>query len=236
MTAVTESHDSADGLKRRVIAIDGPAAAGKSTTARLVAARLGYQYLDTGAMYRAVTVLAMRDGIAPADGVALTQLAERTRIVFETHDDINRVFVNGEEMTDEIRTPEVTLYVSEVSAHPGVRAAMVALQKAIGSNGSVVAEGRDTTTVVFPDADLKVYLDAAVGERAKRRLLDLERLGRPTPQAEIEADIRRRDSYDSGREHSPLTRAADAHVIDTTDLTIEQQVEKIVDLLTTATS
>lgn len=236
MTAVTEPHDSAEGIRRRVIAIDGPAAAGKSTTARLVAARLGYQYLDTGAMYRAVTVLALRDGIPPGDGDALTRLAEQIKIVFETHDDVNRVFVNDEEMTKEIRTPEVTRHVSEVSAHPGVRAAMVALQKAIGRNGSVVAEGRDTTTVVFPDADLKIYLDAAVNERAKRRVLDLERLGRPASQPEIEADIRRRDSYDSGREHSPLTQASDAHVIDTTDLTIEQQVDRIVGLLKTTTS
>jgi cytidylate kinase len=236
LTAVTKSHDSAEKVKHRVIAIDGPAAAGKSTTARLLAARLGYQYLDTGAMYRAVTALALRNGIAPGNGAALTRLAEKVTIVFETHDDINRVFVDGEEMTDNIRTPEVTLHVSEVSAHAGVRAAMVALQKAMGRNGSVVAEGRDTTTVVFPDADLKVYLDAAVEERAKRRVIDLERLGRPASRAEIEADIRRRDSYDSGRQHSPLTRATDAHIIDTTDLTIDEQVDRIIDLLKTTAS
>ncbi len=219
------------GSDRKIIAIDGPAGSGKSTTARLLAARLGYQYLDTGAMYRAVTLMALRGGIDPSDGPALSELAKKLNITFKTEADINRVFVDGEEVTDDIRTPEVTRHVSEVSAHKGVREAMVARQKELGRHGGIVAEGRDTTTVVFPDADVKVYLQASVEERAKRRVKDLARLGVETTFEEQVADIERRDAYDSGREHSPLTQAPDAHVVDTTDCTIEQQVEAILALL-----
>lgn len=215
----------------RVVAIDGPAGSGKSTTAKLVAARLGYRYLDTGAMYRALTWAALQRGISPSDGATLADMAARMTIDFETHKDTNRVFLDGTEVTREIRTPEVTKHVSEVSAHRGVRTAMVEKQKAMGKEGCIVAEGRDTTTVVFPNADLKVYLVASVRERAKRRLDDLVRLGVRSSVDEQVADLERRDRYDSNREHSPLTRASDAHQIDTTDLTIEQQVDRIIELL-----
>jgi cytidylate kinase len=220
-------------LKNKVIAIDGPGGSGKSTTARLLAAKLGYSYLDTGAMYRALTYFAVVKGIAPSDGPKLTALAKVVDIEFKTEADVNHVFINGEEVTNEIRTPAVTAMVSEVSAHKGVREAMVAKQKEIGKKGSIVAEGRDTTTVVFPDADVKVYMDASARQRAQRRLIDLAKMGVSTTLDEQVADLERRDAFDSGRAHSPLVRARDAMVIDTTNLTIEDQVERIITLLKT---
>ncbi len=219
-------------LKGKLIAIDGPAGAGKSTTARRLAEQLGYVYLDTGAMYRAVTWLALREGIDPGDAESLSALAEAFPVSFKSNDTGGQlVFIDGQDVTEAIRKPEVTARVSEVSSHPGVRKAMVVRQRQIGRKGSVVAEGRDTTTVVFPNADLKIFLDASIHERAQRRLLDLARMGVSTSLEEQEADIRRRDEYDSGREHSPLTRARDAILVNTTNLTIEQQVDHIVSLM-----
>lgn len=218
-------------LKGRIIALDGPAGSGKSTTARILAAKLGYNYLDTGAMYRALTYIALKSLVLPSDAVALQKIADGSDIRFETHADVNRVFINGEEVTQQIRTPEVTRYVSEVSAHKGVREAMVARQKELGKSGSIVAEGRDTTTVVFPQADIKVYLDATVEVRAKRRLLDLTRMGVSSTLDEQISDLERRDAYDSGREHSPLTKSDDAIIVDTSDMTIDQQVDEIIRLL-----
>ncbi len=214
-----------------VIALDGPAGSGKSTTARLLASRLHYNYLDTGAMYRALTVLALRRRILPSDGLLLKRLADEMHIRFETHADVNRIFVNEEDLTERIRTPEINRHVSEVSAHRGVREAMVAKQQELGRLGNIVAEGRDTTTVVFPDAHLKIYLDASLECRAQRRMLDLLKMGIETSLEEQENDLRRRDNFDSGRQHSPLRKAEDAYVIDTTILTIEEQVDRIVALL-----
>ena len=212
------------------IAIDGPAGSGKSTTAKLVAARLGFQFLDTGAMYRALTYKALQEDVAPSDADTLTRMAGDMTIRFETTDHGNRVFCDDADVTSEIRTPEVTLHVSEVSAHSGVRKAMVAKQQEIARGQSVVAEGRDTTTVVFPDADIKIFLIATVEERAKRRLKDLKNAGHESSIEEQKADIERRDAYDSGRAHSPLRKADDAVEIDTSTMTIEQQVEKILSL------
>ena len=220
-----------DRLKHRIIALDGPAGSGKSTTARLLAARLGYNYLDTGAMYRALTYVALKNRVLPSDAVELKKIADGSEIRFETHAEVNRVFIDGEEVTKEIRTPEVTKHVSEVSAHKGVREAMVLRQKELGKNGSIVAEGRDTTTVVFPQADIKVYLDAVVDVRAQRRLLDLQRAGITSTLEEQIADLKRRDAYDSGRANSPLMQAEDAVVVDTSDMTNDQQVDEIIRLL-----
>ena len=218
----------------KVIAIDGPAGSGKSTTAKIVAERLGYTYLDTGAMYRALTYYALENKINPADEKELAEIAEQLPLEFRRIDGGNLVFLNGQDISKEIRTPEVTKNVSEISAHLLVRRAMVAKQKEFGKNGSIVAEGRDTTTVVFPDADLKIYMDASVKERAKRRLLDLSNMGIESDLSEQEQDINRRDKFDSQRQHSPLTIAEDAVVIDTTNLTIEKQVDRIVELFQAA--
>lgn len=236
LARMTHSTPDPDSNSGRVIAIDGPAGSGKSTTSRLVAARLGYQYLDTGAMYRAITWHALQNGISPSDGAALAEFSNSAIIEFETHEDINRVRLNGTDITGEIRSPEVTRHVSEVSAHKGVREAMVRKQQEIGRTGHIVAEGRDTTTVVFPKAFLKVYLDASVSTRARRRLKDLESMGLKSSIDEQERDLKRRDHHDSSRAHSPLTRADDAVVVDTTDLTIEGQVDYIINLVHQLTS
>jgi len=218
-------------LKGKIIALDGPAGSGKSTTAKLLAQSLGYIYLDTGAMYRALTYFALEIGVPPADEVKLTTLAKNVSIEFKTEDDQNKIYINGEDVTTTIRTPEVTRAVSEVSAHKGVREAIVAQQKEIGKNGNIVAEGRDTTTVVFPHADLKIYLDASVEIRAQRRLLDMGKLGVSTTFEEQIEDIKRRDDFDSNRLHSPLQRAKDAYFVDTSNMTIEEQVEWIINLI-----
>ncbi len=218
-------------FRDKVIAIDGPAGSGKSTTAKILAARLGYQYLDTGAMYRALTWFAMTNGVDPSDAERLRVLAEQVLIEFDTREDINRVAINGQDVTAEIRGPEVTANVSQISAHPGVRSAMVVKQQELGKEGNIVAEGRDTTTVVFADADIKVYLDAAVQTRAERRLIDMAKMGVSSTVDEQISDINRRDELDSGRKHSPLMRAKDAYVIETTHKTIEEQVEAILTLL-----
>ncbi len=218
-------------LKGKIIAIDGPAGSGKSTTARLVAARLGYTYLDTGAMYRAVTWFALKSGIDPSDGDKLGEMARTMQFEFATEAEVNRVLVGEYDVTTDIRSPEVTLHVSEVSAHKSVRVAMVARQQQMAKEGSIVAEGRDTTTVVFPQADIKIYLDANTRTRAERRLLDLKGMGIDSSVEEQEADIIRRDKYDSERTNSPLTKASDAHIVDTSNLTIEGQVDKIIALI-----
>ncbi|MEA3296632.1 MAG: (d)CMP kinase [candidate division Zixibacteria bacterium] len=218
-------------LEGKIIAIDGPAGAGKSTTARILADRLGFMYLDTGAMYRALTWFAMESGILPGDGEKLAALAREVPLVFNLEGIINRVLINGIDVTEEIRSSEVTTHVSEVSAHKEVRKAMVKKQRQLAGEGSVVAEGRDTTTVVFPKADIKIYLDASIRQRAERRLLELVRKGVSTTIEEQEADILRRDKYDSQRTHSPLTKASNAFVIDTSEMTIEGQIDHILALI-----
>ncbi len=205
-----------------IIAVDGPAAAGKSTIARRVARELGLTYLDTGAMYRAVTLAVLRHGDSPADGEACGAVARGLALDF---DERGRIRIDGVPGEPAIRGPEVTREVSHVSAHPEVRAAIVAEQRALAARSAgVVAEGRDTTTVVFPRADHKFFLDASPRERARRRALDL---GEPGRAAEIQAELERRDRLDSERAHSPLFQAPDAVRIDTDGLSIEQVVERI---------
>jgi cytidylate kinase len=219
-------------MRGLVITIDGPAGSGKSTTARLVASRLGYTYLDTGAMYRAMTVKVLRSGVSLDDEEAMAELARETRIDVETHPDGTKVFLDGEDVTGQMRSMEVTQASSVVSAVKGVRERMVEIQREIGAGGGIVAEGRDMGSVVFPDAEVKIYLDATIGCRAFRRQKELESKGGSVEIEKVEADIRSRDAYDSSRQHSPLVVPRGAKIIDTTDLTIPQQVDRVVEEVT----
>lgn len=217
------------------IAIDGPAASGKSTIGGLVAQRLGYVYLDTGVMYRAVTWVALEQGIAIEDEASVTALAERLQIdvVRPTVDDGRQytVLADGQDVTWEIRRPEVDRGVSPVSAYRGVRAALTMQQRRIGQKGRIVMVGRDIGTVVLPQADLKIYLDATVDERAARRYHEILARNEPTEYDQVLASLLRRDEIDSGRELAPLQAATDAVVIDTTPLNVEQVLERVLDLV-----
>jgi CMP/dCMP kinase len=201
-----------------IVAIDGPAGAGKSTVAREVARRLGAAYLDTGAMYRALTWLAIQRAVAPSDGEALAALARAHPVEIEPTDDGDRVRVAGRDVTAEIRTPEVAAEVSEVSAHPGVRREMVAAQRALMSRGDWVSDGRDVGSEVCPDADVKIFLTARPRERARRRRADLAERGAHLDEEQVLADILRRDELDRTRAASPLRMADDAMEINSSDL------------------
>lgn len=211
-----------------IIAIDGPAGSGKSTIAREVARILGLRYLDTGAMYRTITLLALERGLVPDRIGEAGALAVQAELRFvERPDDLTRVFVGDREVTDEIRGRLVSQSVSAVSADPGVRAVLTEKQRQEAAKGNVVLEGRDMGTVVVPEADVKVFLTATVEERARRRQLQLEAQGVAQALDELIADITARDAYDSGRELAPLRRADDAVGIDTTDMTIEEVVRAV---------
>ena len=209
--------------------IDGPAGSGKSTTAKLVARRLGYLYLDTGAMYRAMTLKALETGVDLNDPEALAHQARETEISVETDPDGTRIMLDGEDVTDRLRGRDVTRSSSVVSAAKGVRSRMVELQRRIGARGGIVAEGRDIGSVVFPDAEVKIYLDADLSTRAVRRKKELDAKGEAADVVGIEKDICARDAYDSGRRHSPLVVPDGAVVVDTTNLTIDGQVERVLE-------
>ncbi len=213
--------------KRIKIAIDGPAASGKSTTARLVARRLNYLYIDSGAMYRAITLKALRRGIPAADIERVAELSRQTRIEFKQNDRQTEVYMDGEDVSTAIRLPEVAQNISPVAANSRVREILVEKQQSLGQNGGVVMDGRDITTVVFPDAELKIYMQASAEERARRRVRELEEKGIASDFKGVLEDIIRRDRADFTREHGPLKQAPGAVVIDTTALSIEEQVEKI---------
>jgi cytidylate kinase len=208
-----------------VVAIDGPSGAGKSTAGRALAARLGYTYVDTGAMYRALTWKALHAGIPLMDEEALTELARATQIALE--DGGRRVWLDGADVTQEIRSREVSAAVSAVSMHPAVRRSMVVRQRELGARGGVVLDGRDIGTAVFPDAEVKFFLDADPARRARRRQAELHAAGTEVGLADLERDIRRRDHADSTRADSPLRRAADAVLLDTTDLDPEEVVARM---------
>jgi cytidylate kinase len=216
-------------LKQLIIAIDGPAGAGKSTVAKKVAARLGYAYIDTGAMYRAVTNEYLKSG-KPFSDSFVTGLAEQIHITFAYGQGINHVYVNGEEVTEAIRSLPVSRNVSAVSAVEGVRTAMVAQQREIGSKGGVVMDGRDIGTVVFPHADLKVFLTASVEERARRRYLELKQKGEDVSLEDLKKRIAERDHLDETRAISPLKCADDAYFLDSTNLSIEEVTDKIIEM------
>jgi len=215
--------------KKLVIAIDGPAGSGKSTVAKLVADKLGYLYLNTGAMYRAVTLKALKTGINLSNEAALIDVAENC--VIEFVDGGTKTLLDGIDVSNELHLPTVDKIISDIVKISSVRRAMVMQQKRIGKQGGVVTEGRDVTTVVFPNADLKIYLNASLQERAKRRYTELKEKGEEISLSEVEADMQMRDEKDSSREDSPLRVAENATVIDTANLTIEESVEAILALM-----
>jgi len=221
--------------RRVVIAIDGPAGAGKSTVAKRLAARLGFLYIDTGAMYRAVALWAQRAGISWDNPQALEELALAADIQLES--DPTRVFLNGEEVTEAIREPGISQGASKVSALGGVRRALVDKQREMAQSASVVMEGRDIGTVVFPDAAVKIFLDADPKERAGRRMLELRAKAASAPPAgEVLREIRERDDRDRNRAESPLVQAPDAELVDTTGLSIEEVEETILKIVRARTS
>jgi cytidylate kinase len=211
-----------------IIAIDGPAGSGKSTIAREVAKRLGMRYLDTGAMYRAVTLAALEDGLLPDRVAESGALAAGIDLRFEERpDDLTRVFIGDREVTDEIRGRLVSQNVSTVSAEAAVRKVLTERQRAEATKGSVVLEGRDMGTVVVPRAEVKVFLTASIEERARRRQAQLRAQGTDQPLEQLIEDIRTRDAYDSGRQLAPLRKADDATEIDTTGMTIEEVIQAV---------
>ena len=216
-------------LKKIVIAIDGPAAAGKSTTARRVAQILGYLHIDTGAMYRALTLKILRSNISLEAAEAIENLTEATTVRLERYDGENRVLVDGKDVTGDIRTPEVTKAVSRISGYAFVRRVMVREQRKLAEAGGVVLEGRDIGTVVLPHADLKIFMVANVSERARRRKKDLAEVGIEVDAKTLVDEINQRDQQDSTRDVSPLRKASDAIELDTSSMTIEAQVEFIVE-------
>lgn len=216
--------------KALTIAIDGPSGAGKSAVARRVAARLGYRYLDTGAMYRAVALRAHRAGISGADAERLTEIARELRIEFAGDPLSQSVFSDGEDVTEAIREPAIGNIASAISVIPTVRQALVEQQRKIGALGGIVSEGRDQTTVVFPNADVKIYLTASAEERARRRVLELTQKGISISYEDILAQQEERDERDMTRSDSPLRIAEDAVVLDSGGYTLEQTVEKALEL------
>ena len=217
-------------VRKPIIAIDGPAGSGKSTVAKTVAARLGYLYIDTGAMYRAVAVKAMEAGIPLDKPERIVELADRLDIHFRQAGSTQRIFADGEDVTEAIRTPEATQLSSPVSAIPGVRRRLVELQRQMGAQGGVVMEGRDIGTYVFPDAEVKVFLTASPEERVRRRCKDLERAGLPADPEQVARDLQERDERDSSRAMAPLCQARDAVLIDTDDMSIGEVVQAVIDL------
>jgi len=213
-----------------IVAIDGPAGAGKSTVARRVADRLGFAFLDTGAMYRAATWRAMARGIRFDDPAAVAESTRAMRLDMVDENGAKKIYVDGEEVTDAIRSPEVTRQIYRLDENAEVRAHLVALQRAVGAVRPTVAEGRDIGTIVFPKAKCKVFMDASIDERARRRAAELAAKSVPVNMEVLREEIRVRDEKNRTRVIAPLRRAEDAVLIDTTTMTIDEVVDKIVDL------
>lgn len=217
--------------KKLTIAIDGPSGAGKSTVAKSLAKRLGYVYIDTGAMYRSVALKVKEKGISPEDRSALKELASSLHVTFATEGDQTHVFCDGEDITSAIRTPEISRLASFISKQKEVRKSLVQFQRKMGEEGGVVLEGRDIGTVVFPDADVKFYLDADRDERVRRRYDEMIQRGMEVDFRETKEALVQRDHDDMHRTHSPLKRANDALWIDSTHRSVEEVVEEMVCLV-----
>ncbi|MEK4424746.1 (d)CMP kinase [Solibacillus sp. FSL K6-1523] len=217
-------------IKKIQIAIDGPAGAGKSTIAKIVAEALNFTYIDTGAMYRAVTYKGINENIQLDDAVALEKMLRTTIITLKPSAQGQLVFVDGENVSEAIRSNEVTSNVSQVAAHANIREILVAMQQQLAANGGVVMDGRDIATHVLKEAELKIFMSATVEERAQRRYLDNQRRGIASTIESLQEEIARRDKLDSEREASPLIQAEDALFLDTTNLTIDEAAQAILKL------
>lgn len=216
-------------MKNLTITIDGPAASGKSTTAKLLAQKLGLVPIDTGAMYRAVTLKVLRHGIDPKDEESVVKIAKNADIWQECRNGKLITYLDGEDVSEAIRSPEVSEYVSIVARYPGVRKVLVELQRKLARRGGVVVEGRDIGTYVLPDADLKVFMKASLEERVRRRVKEMKEKGVKVSADEVRKELEMRDKIDAGRSFAPLKPARDAFILDTTNLTIEEQVERIIE-------
>ena len=219
-------------MKNISIAIDGPSGAGKSTLARSAAAELGYLYVDTGAIYRTIGYYAHANHIDPKDEQAVASALPQVRVELTYGDDgLQHMLLNGQDVTKEIRLPEISLCASAVSAHPGVRAFLLEMQRELARTHNVIMDGRDIGTVVLPDADVKIFLTASPEARARRRMLELEQRGTPEPYEKILKEIEQRDWDDSHRATAPLRQAEDAVLLDTTELNFEESREALLKLI-----
>jgi cytidylate kinase len=217
--------------RKPIITLDGPAGSGKSTTAKALAQRLGYTYLDTGAMYRAITLMVLRQKADPSREDQVTGLLSKIHIDIRHENGTQKTFLNGEDVSDAIRSPEVSKNVSMVSGIREVRNFLVQQQREIGKAGGYVIDGRDAGTVIFPDAEKKFFLTADIQTRVQRRFKELEAGGINTDMSQLTEEIRTRDHLDASRTESPLTQPDDAVVIDNSSLTVEEQVERIIRLI-----
>ncbi|BDF67591.1 cytidylate kinase [Oscillospiraceae bacterium] len=213
-------------MKYKSIAVDGPSGAGKSTMAKKLARALGFLYVDTGAIYRTLGLFALRQGISPEDEAAVSKLLPMVSIRLDYGEDwVQKMYLNGEDVTDAIRTPEVSTAASQISAIPGVRDFLMDMQRDLAKQGNVIMDGRDIGTVVLPDADVKIFLTASAEDRARRRFEELAARGSRTDYGTVLADIRERDHRDSTRSAAPLRQAEDALLVDTTGNSMEESFE-----------
>lgn len=214
------------------VAIDGPGGTGKSTIAKEVAVRLGLEYIDTGAMYRSIALKSIREGVSPADETAVERMLEGTSIDFND----NHMYLDGEDVSGLIRTGEISMAASDISKLPVVRAKVDALSKHLAATRNVIMEGRDIGTIVIPDAEVKIFMTAAPEVRARRRYLQLKEAGKPADYDEIFEDIQKRDYQDSHRDYHPLKQADDAVFLDSSDMTLEENIEAVISLINEKTA